>query len=785
MQIDHDARVLMWAPHARFPYQKDPEYVHTDIPWMTGFANWEDNGGLTADYDLQIMFPLQVRVPHNNKLVAGAAAEYDAEIGRCNALGGADAALPTVTWSKGAGHTASCKFVPEWGGDTSKPLKVCALASSYSSADTGIVQLDATVDCQSAVVQACMRSQPVKSLASGSGGGTSSTPNVAPWAAVSAAVGTGAERVWYRVRYSNNGDYEVQSSADAGATWKLLQAAPKRSAWEASTANFARGYSDLPLDVEFRLLAGRMSIRVGGDNAAQLLYEENRTDSEGLPIAAITAVRAEAEKALMLSVYAAPVWWRQAASYASPEIYIGFTSDAWLEPDVRWVGDTAGWSATLDEAESSLIGPTVRYKLAFAGPNDGTFKGTAYSFKTRAMRAINLQWAGQTHFTPAAPVEPAPDHISVSTVFNPDALQVNSAAYITFNSTRPRLLPTGEVGTWAQWALNYGQVAIEIHGTRSTVAGGVPPDQLLFTGYGNVRGEVSAAEGGALYSMSCADRIRQLRSVKFNMPWMDGWNVFYVMYYLAQLGGYAASEMEFIDSVPPSPYDDSVGPDGESAYFMPVGNGGCMLTRFSGMDVWEAMSRVAYSIGYMLFPNLAGRLVFRKFRLPSGVKRSFYETDRESALAGGGTEGCWEVRLSKDMETVRSDLTLIGVDSFSPVYNYIPTYHEDLEVIYNPRAFNHLGYRRGAAWLDVLFAEETFASTSADKLFRALRVPSLRLQLTTWFQPDIFPLDVVTLESSRLGTSGIRLLVLGVQHDIPKAGAASTTIGAMHYVPED
>jgi hypothetical protein len=106
----------------------------------------------------------------------------------------------------------------------------------------------------------------------------------------------------------------------------------------------------------------------------------------------------------------------------------------------------------------------------------------------------------------------------------------------------------------------------------------------------------------------------------------------------------------------------------------------------------------------------------------------------------------------------------------------------DDDVVENPRAFNHLGYREPFVWIDSQFADDAFAYYGAKGMMEFLRYPGLGVKIQTWCQPDIFPLDVITLESPRAGTSGVRMLVTSVNHRQTKAGGRSTI--SARFVPE-
>ena len=66
---------------------------------------------------------------------------------------------------------------------------------------------------------------------------------------------------------------------------------------------------------------------------------------------------------------------------------------------------------------------------------------------------------------------------------------------------------------------------------------------------------------------------------------MDGWNIYYVMYYLAQLGGVPPAQQQiWVDGfVPEEPYDAC--PNGADAFYLPVGVAGSSLTDPAARDL--------------------------------------------------------------------------------------------------------------------------------------------------------------------------------------------------------
>ena len=132
------------------------------------------------------------------------------------------------------------------------------------------------------------------------------------------------------------------------------------------------------------------------------------------------------------------------------------------------------------------------------------------------------------------------------------------------------------------------------------------------------------------------------------------------------------------------------------------------------------------------------------------------------------------VRMNKDMGEVRNTSIVIGVGVFTPRYDPIVYKFSDTDSVYNPLAYNHLGYENAAVWMDSQFADPYFAFSAARDMYYFLRTPGLSVTLTTWLQPDIFPLDMIMVQSPKIGTYGIRMMVTDVVHTVNKERGRST-----------
>lgn len=773
MLVAEFASAGMTAPQSRFPFVQKPFYTHTDFPWQNGVLVWRTNVDFISDYDGQYIYPAPLAVYHDQ----GGGYYYDGE----------DPG-PSVGWTNVGNLPFSFR--------ENKPHSFTEfhLKQTAADADYGLFAAEAEVACMGVTYLWSRTDQEAKDTLD---------PSAKKFTTFRVGVGWGNDRVLYSVRYTGQGEVKIAKSLDQGATWieleTLRQQGEYEAAWGLPNESGAEGSGtgsggsggeegkDAPRDMnylEFRLIAGRMMIWTGSNGP--YVYDEHRFNADGGAIVTINSLHVRAYKFTSFACSGHPTKWKTECIYDSPEIPIGFYSESIQQPYIDPAGVVPdGWFATIYESYAgSLYGPIVTYRMVVGGPIAGYYNGEPYADFCAAVRAVSLFWSPQIYFNPAAPIQTLPEAITVTHEFDMNTLQINSGGNLIFNNNRPRNLGPWGYGTFGEWLRATGQVAIDVYMTRTTPSGSIPPGVRTFAGYGNTIGEISAEYEGSYFTMHLADRKRQLMNPRFALPWLDGWNVYYAMAYLAQLGGVDISDMTFspyVPNVPFGPGSDLGSPEGPS-YYLPVGDAGSILTRFSGQNLWEVMSKIAYAIGYMLFFDANGQLQFRKFTMPAGLKRSFYESDRASAAQpGGGLEGCWSMAVTKDMGEVRNVSITIGMEAFTK-YRPIVFKWVDGDSIYTPTAFNHLGYENAAVWMDSQFGNEAFAYFASYEMFRFLRIPGYAVTFTTWLQPDIFPLDMIGVQSPKLGTYGLRFMVTSVRHHVDKNRGESTITA--RYIPD-
>ena len=758
--VRHACEIRLWEPQAKFALQTDPPYIVVSNPWEFLGPTLAEQDGLSIDSDQQLVYPSPMEVPHNNFLAAAASAAYDDEKTLATTRGGIDSTLPSVTWSIDTGFTLAAKIWPIWGGET-KPIELEVIAEDFADSDSGEIALIHSLDACAYRFTSNVRQQPRKRLAAGGAGGTTATPNSLPEQGISLKLGDD----WYRVRSFAAGVYHLEHLPAGKTLWSILERIAPKSAPTSDLETGARGPADQPLVVEFRLIAGYLSVRLGdGQNPVVVKVESSATK--------FSQARFAAKKVLSAQIYGRPVYWPTTATFTSSPQDVAFSVTEEPEP----VLTTFGPEGTITvPPSSSMLGPKVSYQANWLAATLGTYKGRNYAKEPTALHAVALKYQGRESHTPKPYTNVMPKATIVEHQFNPETLQIVSSATCEFPAYKHDLLPDGSQGFWGEWSIETGQRAIEIWVNRTLYSGEVGLPELRFTGYFGTRRTARQSGADGAWRIQCRGREIQALSPKYNIPVLRGWNVFFAARHLANLAGFVDDDLAFLASVPPDMFSESLDEDGNPALML--GTRGISSERLSGQSPWAILGRLAQQIGYMLFVDVEGRLHFRKFRIPPGIKRIFYESDREA----GGLEGCWSVEVDEDLSPVRSGLTLIGVERTSRAF--IVNRRTDHAVIDDPTAFNHLGYPSDAVWIDPLFSDFDFASDAATKSMQVLRLPTLTVQLTTWLQPDVFPLDTILVSSQKLGIGFTPLLVTGVRDTIPAGGLASTTITAA-YVPD-
>lgn len=777
-QIIHNAQVYMWPTHAFFTYRKQSQYSAVWYPWEFGDGTLIQNEGVITHYDHQHLTTAPFRVPHNSFLNGGVDSGYDSQLSSATSAGAYDASLPGLTWNQNIG--TGVNYYPTWGGQSDRSLGINAFAPDYSSGDTNNFELQSDISNHHGVRTAMhVKPQPRVILASGAQGGDSTRTSPTD---LYVGIITDAGSKWQVISNSNL-DYLIQIWN--GSAWVTINQIPRTSSVKGDYS-YNGGDEEPIMDVEWRLLSGRLTIRIN-DMAHEFSVLPDYNGSTGTSNSLyIVSMFAGADGIQNATLYAEPIKWLSEGSSTSFEQSAPYSSMDFDTANPQLIdGSNPAFTHTLDTSSIDPLtgdpytqtdGPTLRYKIDIAGPTDGTYLGTAYSDLTTVIRGYELNFEGSDYSLPYPVTQVNPERISVSHKFDPGSLTIRSTATLHFNNYD---------SSWANFMLNNGQVAIQIY--AQVGADTLGPPVLIFTGYGHRTGIIESYQGGSSFDMVCEDRMCQIDSQRWDLPRMDGWNQFYAAWYLMQQGGITPDDMYFNYLVPTDPFGDLGDQFGNPAPFLPIGDSGTLLNRYANGKLNDLLIKQANPIGYMMFADVAGEFHFEKFQLAIGVKQVFFDSDWEGDESGYPYSGLIGSIVTKDQTQIRSDTAIIGINSFSPYWNPIiqrrPEDPSTNPIIFDTTVYNHLGYSNPAVWVDGIFANEDFASNAADFMFTVFSLPGLDVTMPTmWMQPNIFPLDNVVYAGDRVpGLSSIPMMVTEVSHDI-SVGRATSTIKAK-YVP--
>lgn len=241
-------------------------------------------------------------------------------------------------------------------------------------------------------------------------------------------------------------------------------------------------------------------------------------------------------------------------------------------------------------------------------------------------------------------------------------------------------------------------------------------------------------------------------------PNVDGWNHYFAMRWCINYMGVPDSMIGFLDKVPATPDTVSVDdPDAPEGYFLPVGVGSMPWTPISRqLMVGELMASIQALTGYILYVDAFGRWQYEPFLRPAGgtPKRVFRQSTPYDAK--GGLTALWGLKTTISTMDVRTTIALVGIDAMSPTGPLAPIIYrkEDAAAIDSPvgsQPMNYVGRRKLFAMIDSRFASLKFTKDSGDRIYRIMRLPSIRVEFTCWGQPDLYPMDEIVVEDWRSG----------------------------------
>ena len=632
----------------------------------------------------------------------------------------------------------------------------------------------------------------------------------------------GAPR-WYSVSYQIGVGiaFLYNDSIDAQgdplpATWipadVIKQGAGLDSLLTPQTSN-----TSLPM-LDVRLLAGQMTISLGSEDTPYP-WPHMLPDATGTHDWYIDSFQVAAGSVQQLIWEFHPIKFATTAGYVSTETNVGYIPTEGQIGNARYIAHTEPHFANPATGQvrpppknDSVTGATnqigflppgsaataitydingdlIRYVLTLTNTKVGTYKGVDYADFTACVKSVSMNIPGvqltqppsQLTILGSSGAPNMPENIQVSHTFDLSRLCVTRSCALTFNNF---------LGVWTNGAGNgivdnHGQFAIEVN----LGALGFGALQTEFIGVGNRRFTSNWQSGGNdKLTLFGEDLWCMLDVPVWNLPYFDGWNVYYVMAYLAGKATLTPSQMQFTAYVPNNPYDKSPGLPDSQQFFMPIGVAGTPLTRFTGgQHIKDIMLKISQTLGCIMYFDSISRLHFEKFLMPtaSTPTRVFSHVDGNPLTGGEGLRGIWSGSYSGGFDEQRNSVTVIGVNAFSSIWNPKVSHQPDLDSIYNDAATNYKGYPDPMVWVDNLFVNAGFADAAAIAMLKQLRIPDRQVSFSTWYQPDggVYPGDMISVITPRSGAQGYSFFVVGVTNTFAKGQASRCDIQA-RIVPQ-
>lgn len=572
--------------------------------------------------------------------------------------------------------------------------------------------------------------------------------------------------------------------------------------------------------VEVLLIGGYLEIKIeSGDTPfvwRHMVYEtlnEGTEDEVTQPVGRIHELRVTFGGCNFCSWYLNPIKFKPHAQWDSNWINVGFTpvNEPTITPYDAFYKPLPPEDYTIT-TDFTVEGQNVRYSLVFDNAIDGIWtalgSGLDYSNLTRAVRATRVKFEEVLSEPFGQIVELYPEDVAINWSLNLNERCIESTARLVFNNFGDisRYHVGGPDWPWGQWANYAGQIAVAIDvmmtyynhdGTVNQATGW----QRMFTGYGNVKSTATIEQGGqSKYTMICVDRSLSMKSPRFYLPWMDGWNEYYFAAYLANIAGVKRgtvgdSDLYFRDKVPDDPEDDS---PGGGAYFLPLGVGGSPLVKHSaGSAPWDTLGKIAKLTGFLRYFDNYGLLHYERFTpTPSEPVKYLFGHHNFNLVAFNPHNAIFNGSVTRDMTEVRTSTTIIGIDAHGLQWSPIASHITDQGAIFDTRAniwepaqINILGYDNAFVMVDSIFANQEFADAAAQRSFEVFRLPGIDGGVKCWLQTDLFPGMFVAVVDARSGLwdplSGALapMLVMGCGHHIRKGEIPTSTLD-LKFFPE-
>lgn len=620
--------------------------------------------------------------------------------------------------------------------------------------------------------------------------------------------------VWYGVQIVNRHGVKVVYSEDNEVTYRPVHMdmetgspAPK------SIGSSDRLNPDGLNHIKIRCLGSQVMIQVDGSKPVVIPMVIPKTDPDdpNPPLTdsdqTISTVKISVLGFSHFSWSGHITKWATDSSYRSAPQQMGFVPDATTPPyyyihnntkavkrlsGVVWnVPYPTGSSITVTTVASTLDTAAPQHDVALTNPTAGSFGGQNYADRTAVLSKVQTAVDGIVVTSSTSPVvlplDPTsakcPIEIVERSSFDPASLTISHTLELTFsnfNGIDDFLAKTGVAGS--------GNVGVQLDLGYPHLG-----NFRRFTGYCTTYTFRDVSASQRYLTLTCTDRMQILREAQIIAPpIIDKYNHYYAMALLAQQAGWTMDRIGWASLVPADPFDSV--PADTSAYFLPAGFGGNTWTPINrALPIIELMDSIRKLAGFMLYVDENDVLQYVPFAPSStGAPVRIFREYAEDAygLAGGALN---EMRppstLQSSVLDTRNQVVIMGLDPYMPYQAYVAK-REDTDSIDAPSGSqpkNYKGYRSLFLWFDSRFANQDFASDTADRMFRLMRQPQYSASINVWMQPDLYVLDVIGVDNTRVNSAEVPFYIFDLENRIIIGGEKvdiSATITGRFIDPE-
>lgn len=744
MKVIPIGRLRLSNLRGAYPRQDQPAISLPDFTLNAALGNCTDNQDMEVDTLAGCCYPKPYFVPHNQRATAVSGGATSSAIVDNDAH--RDTNLPDWTWDTIAVGGASTKLQCFQGKPGGQQVIDCIWDADSSPASTTYDARKASVSIQGFEARITRT--------------------------ISGKIPAGSEPYW-AVRFIINVSlYELRVTSAQYAQLRVTTDLTGASGWRVIAAHLEMGNSaaqslgNAPpqggqpqISVGVRLMNKRLTLRLGAETTP---YDLPISSTGDPPV--ITTVRVNAAVFTQFDCEIHPHKFSTAGSLRSNPISLGFSPST--TPYYYITGITtqirrnsgAVWNPTWPSGSAVTVtrvgatsDPDQEYDLAITNAAAGSYAGRDYADTTAAVVRVTLHVDGVWTSTPTTPIPVIPKEIEEFIEFDPLNLTIEQRLSFTLDNFH---------GTWRGQA---GNIAVDLSLGYYDPALALQP---RFTGMCGRYVLDRTSPAGAVCRFEAQSLMRMLDVPTFAPPVMDFWNHYYAIAFLAQMAGITTSQMAFASLVPSDPFSAAGGDP--APYFLPAGLGNRPWTpRDRHLTVRQLMDYIRKPTGFLLYFDAQGYLQYRRWvpPTPGTVKRVF--TEGVTGIDGAGLTEYFDFRLTSDVENTRNQVVLIGIDPYDPRWSLILSKLEDSASIYalpGDEPQNYKGFRDPFVWVDSRFANAAFANAAALNLFGVLRLPGLSVNLTTWLQPDLYPMDTIGVNELRSGSDGVPFYIMGMRN---------------------